>query len=344
MTTSRVTRYPDAEDPFQRVKCSGMSRHINSHERCLEYYCNAGLAKSKSNCPTSTESSFSFNLTSSFDQLIDEDTTDASLNNRNNSVRQNNSYCPGDLGLRTSSSGKKNFHQSVNDQTLYVPVHSIEQTQLDYIVKNNIEEDPLFSVYETDSDVSCNDGNDSCSSNPNGSEAIGPVPTSDGDLNAVDSDRTRSKKNLLDTTAKRGILPPSGRTLAELDLMNLMAQHKMPLEAHKSIFEWAIKSQQRHDFSFATAKSRKRQSIIKELCACLGRPTDYHSFHPKIVNWKPHNKPAQVYVRDFKDALFSLLKNSDLMKDENLSFPDPHVPYVWNNFPSPGEDTALKAK
>ena len=345
MTNSTVTHYPDAEDPFQKVKCSGMSRHINSHERCLEYYRKAGLAKPKSKGSTSTASSFIFNLTTSFDQLINEDTSVGLLNNPNNSVTQNNFYCPGDLGLRTSSGGKKNFHKSVNDQTLYVPVHSIEQTQLDYIVKNNIEEDTLFSVYETDSDVSYNDGSDSCSTNPNGSEDIGPVPTSNDDLNVVESDppsSTRSNKILLDTTAKRGILPPSGRTVAELDLMNLMVQHKMPLEAHKSIFEWAIQSQQRLDFSFATAKPRKRQSIITELCACLGRPTDYHSFHPKIVNWKPHNKPAQVYVRDFKDALFSLLQNSDLTKDENLSFPDPHVPYVWNNFPPPGEDTALK--
>ena len=53
MTSSRVTHYPYAEDPFQRVKCSSMSHHINPHERCIEYYCNAGLAKPKSKGSTS---------------------------------------------------------------------------------------------------------------------------------------------------------------------------------------------------------------------------------------------------------------------------------------------------
>lgn len=329
MNFSTVTHYPDADDPFKKVKCSGLSRHINSCEPCLEYYCNAGLANPR------TASSYIFNLTTSFDQLINEDTTSAPSNNpNNNDVTQK--YCPRDLGLRMSSSGKKNFHQSVNDQTLYVPVHSIEKTQLDYIVNYDTEVDPLFSVYDTDSDNSLLvDDNDS----------IEPVPTSNANTNVIESDppfSSSSNKILLDTTVKRGIMVPSGQSLAELDLMNLMVQHKMPLQAHKSIFEWAITSQQRLDFSFATAKSRKRHAILKDLCACLGRPTDYHSFHPKIVNWKPHNKPAQVYVRGFKDALFSLLENSDLMKDENLSFPDPHVPYIWNNFPSPGEDTAIK--
>jgi len=340
MPTSTVTRYPDVADPFKKVKCSGLTRHINSRERCLEYYCNAGLAKPKSN-----RSSFIFNLTTSFDQLINEDSTSAPINNPNNTVTQNKSYYPGDFGIRMSSSGKKNFHQSVNDQTLYAPVHSIEHTQLDYVVNNNIDDDGVFSVYDTESDNSFHGGNDSCSSNPNDNDTIEPVSTSNADTNVNEfgpPSSPTSKNIFLDTTVKRGLLSPSGGTLSELDLMNLMVRHKMPLEAHKSIFEWAIKSEQRLDFSFATAKSRKRQAIIKELCACLGRPTDYHSFHPKIVNWKPHNKPTQVYVRDFKDALFSLLQNSDLMKEENLSFPDPHVPYVWNNFPPPDEDTEIK--
>ena len=219
-----------------------------------------------------TASSYIFNLTTSFDQLINEDTTSAPSNNpNNNDVTQK--YCPRDLGLRMSSSGKKNFHQSVNDQTLYVPVHSIEKTQLDYIVNYDTEVDPLFSVYDTDSDNSLLvDDNDS----------IEPVPTSNANTNVIESDppfSSSSNKILLDTTVKRGIMVPSGQSLAELDLMNLMVQHKMPLQAHKSIFEWAITSQQRLDFSFATAKSRKRHAILKDLCACLGRPTDLSLIH-----------------------------------------------------------------
>jgi len=109
-----------------------------------------------------------------------------------------------------SSSGKKNFHQSVNDQTLYVPVHSIEHTQLDYIVNNNnIDDDPVFSVYDTDSDNSFHDGNDSCSSNPNDNDTIEPVSTSNVDTNVNESgppSSPTSKNIFLDTTVKRGLL------------------------------------------------------------------------------------------------------------------------------------------
>eukprot|EP00536_Pseudo-nitzschia_multiseries_P018768 jgi/Psemu1/316284/fgenesh1_kg.3083_\ len=56
-------------------------------------------------------------------------------------------------------------------------------------------------------------------------------------------------------------------------------------------------------------------------------------FHPHILNWLPDNKPTQVYVRSFKDAIYSLLSNQQLMREENLSFPDYSTPLSPDNNP-----------
>eukprot|EP00536_Pseudo-nitzschia_multiseries_P017808 jgi/Psemu1/315033/fgenesh1_kg.1829_\ len=56
-------------------------------------------------------------------------------------------------------------------------------------------------------------------------------------------------------------------------------------------------------------------------------------FHPHILNWLPDNKPTQVYVRSFKDAIYSLLSDQQLMIEENLSFPDYSTPLSPDNNP-----------
>eukprot|EP00536_Pseudo-nitzschia_multiseries_P016705 jgi/Psemu1/313478/fgenesh1_kg.1205_\ len=56
-------------------------------------------------------------------------------------------------------------------------------------------------------------------------------------------------------------------------------------------------------------------------------------FHPHILNWLPDNKPTQVYVRSFKDAIYSLLSDQQLMIEENLSFPNYSTPLSPNNNP-----------
>eukprot|EP00536_Pseudo-nitzschia_multiseries_P017115 jgi/Psemu1/49404/gm1.49404_g len=57
-------------------------------------------------------------------------------------------------------------------------------------------------------------------------------------------------------------LPPPHHLLAELELMNLMARHKLPLNTFKSIFQWAKKRQMRPGFDFCDAKIRSRKSIF----------------------------------------------------------------------------------
>eukprot|EP00536_Pseudo-nitzschia_multiseries_P006128 jgi/Psemu1/14525/gm1.14525_g len=94
--------------------------------------------------------------------------------------------------------------------------------------------------------------------------------------------------------------PPPHHLLAELELMNLMARHKSPLNAFKSIFQ-------------------SRKAIFDNLQSNLGLSD--MKFYPHILNWLPDNKPTQVYVCSFKDAIYSLLSDQQLMREENLSFP-----------------------
>ena len=50
-------------------------------------------------------------------------------------------------------------------------------------------------------------------------------------------------------------LPPD--LTIELELMNIISDHKIPLAAFKSIYEWAVGSQKREGFDFTTMTQAK---------------------------------------------------------------------------------------
>ena len=100
------------------------------------------------------------------------------------------------------------------------------------------------------------------------------------------------------------------------------------------IFDWAKCSQGRQGFHFDCG----RPKILSEICR-ISRDKTVDEFKPKLVpNWLPLKKETKVYVRDFQTALKSLLTNKSLVKEENLSFPDATVPFIWEEFPNPWED------
>ena len=88
---------------------------------------------------------------------------------------------------------------------------------------------------------------------------------------------------------------PRPQLIAELNLMNLVTKHKLPLSTFQVIFNWAIKSQNTHGFDFSTANTRKRNTILKEICSNLNISTQIE-YYPHIINWRPDNKPVQVFV------------------------------------------------
>eukprot|EP00536_Pseudo-nitzschia_multiseries_P013746 jgi/Psemu1/36216/gm1.36216_g len=101
-----------------------------------------------------------------------------------------------------------------------------------------------------------------------------------------------------------------------------MAKHKLPLNTFKSIFQWA------------------KKTICDNLQSNLG--ISDMKFHPHILNWLPDNKPTQVYVRSFKDAIYSLLSDQQLlMREENLSFQNYTNPLSPDNNPELNSHPAI---
>ena len=82
--------------------------------------------------------------------------------------------------------------------------------------------------------------------------------------------------------------------------------------------------------AFFMQAPRKRETVIKDILKTVPQ-VDYH-FYPCKINWCPDNKPIQVYTRSFLEALNSLLTNTELVREENYSFPNPDSPFIEPDF------------
>jgi hypothetical protein len=51
-------------------------------------------------------------------------------------------------------------------------------------------------------------------------------------------------------------------------------------------------------------------------------------FKPTIDSYLPDKRPTVVYVASFANAVYSLLSDPELMKEDNFSFPDPKDPFL----------------
>ena len=58
-----------------------------------------------------------------------------------------------------------------------------------------------------------------------------------------------------------------------------------------------------------------------------------HKFDITTINWLPDNTPIQIHLQPFQKALFSLLNNPLIAKDENFSFPHASNPLTPDRFP-----------
>ena len=205
------------------------------------------------------------------------------------------------LGLTLTGNGPLSSlvqdNHNLNSQVLYNPC----QPRLD--------RDVIQSLARTNENVLIGDGQEFTHNDSDFSEAALPaVPTTIDKIEAL--------------------LPPSNMLIAEIELLNVMIRHKMPLNAYKSIFEWAKMCQGMTGFEFSsrTTKRRERQTIVNEIHNHIAIP-DY-AFEPKTIKWLPDEKPIQVYVRPFMKAVNALLSNPALVKEENFSFPHPENPFL----------------
>ena len=61
-------------------------------------------------------------------------------------------------------------------------------------------------------------------------------------------------------------------------------------------------------------------------------PPIHYSFQTHGIDWLPDGNLVQVHVRTFQEALFSLLTNPSLVKEENFSFPLKNTPFLSRDF------------
>ena len=116
----------------------------------------------------------------------------------------------------------------------------------------------------------------------------------------------------------------SPHLISEIELLNLILAHKLPMCTFKSITEWAIRNSNKPNKygstdAFSNKQSRTRKTVFNEITKTISMNT--YQFSPLKINWLPDNNPIQVYIRSFREAVNSLLTNVDLVKEENLSFP-----------------------
>ena len=122
----------------------------------------------------------------------------------------------------------------------------------------------------------------------------------------------------------------------KLKLMKIMRQHNIPLKAEREIIDWAYHAHRMTCFNWNVAGEllmTNRDTTMKHFYKAVPELSK-NEFEPQLIDW--HIKPTekvrngitkkQVYIRSFRKALKSLLTNADLVKEDNLSFPNKETP------------------
>eukprot|EP00536_Pseudo-nitzschia_multiseries_P009302 jgi/Psemu1/22847/gm1.22847_g len=145
---------------------------------------------------------------------------------------------------------------------------------------------------------------------------IEPNKKLDDDVTAVLNDRKIRFQ-------EQHVMPVHPQDIVELELMNIISSHKLPLSMFNTIFKWAKTRQCRPGFDFATTGIQTRDAIFKGIQTKLGITEP--KFYSKIANLSPDNKPAQIYVPLFTEALYLLLSNADIMLICQEGMPEPEI-------------------
>ena len=160
-----------------------------------------------------------------------------------------------------------------------------------------------------------------------------------------DAEKLRVEETMNETEKEKrrtSDFPATPRMKAEIELLQLIKHHKMPLKAFQTIWDWAVRSQKIHGFKFEEGGSpRSRGTILDQVCQNL-HIRNMNTFKPKLVPWLPDNNAREIYICEFQDALVSLLSCEDLMKEENLSFPNSNNPTSPEHYPELTDDVEIR--
>lgn len=103
----------------------------------------------------------------------------------------------------------------------------------------------------------------------------------------------------------RLLMPASSQLIAEIELMNIMVKHKMPLSAFSSIMNWAKECSEKHHHNFSQATIWSWTTIFSEFSSNLQLISTILSPW-KHIGFKK-NASYKIFVRSFPDVLYSLL-------------------------------------
>lgn len=311
---------------YGHVTCSAITQHILKTAECKRFYLRNKLIR------TSSRGNEEVNLSTSI------------VGSTNKQPR----YTQEDLNLAAPITEddfptRSRLNRSLNSQTLYCVGVPLERELINASLQ--VQEEPISPLLTTDfNDDEYSDDNiagtgygDDYQSDHDGDESNEEPPEQE---QAGEHETGSSLSEPFRISPLPQPFPPGPQLLAEIELMNLMVQHKMPLSTFQSIFQWAIKAQKRNGFSFSDLdKPRERATVLKETRKCVRMPET--KFKTVAITWEPTKKPVQLFIRTFRDSLNSLLTNTNLVNEKNFSFPHPSVPYIGKNFSQASGETQI---
>ena len=122
----------------------------------------------------------------------------------------------------------------------------------------------------------------------------------------------------------------------EIKLLNILQNNHVPMILFKQIFDWHLcclsdveRNNSNSTFSVQRTSARSRETMLNEIPKHI--PKINCNFKPTHINWLPDNKFVEICIQNFQDALFSLLTNPMLVKEENASFLNPCSPFISHN-------------
>ena len=339
------------------VAAPGLSNHLSSSPACLNYYTkNVTRLKDQFDYRCSVVSQ----KNNALHQLRKEQTSLSFSPNDFALTGTSNGPCsPTFFDTDKPSQDNKISHSTLNTQTLYrnnrpnVCRTNIEATLSLYSSKagnstskihNNIDS----STDDNPSDSSTADGSSTfCSNHSAPTVSVEAVIDllSDVDCDNVFAMMSKDKNQSPpsdnesdDSSSDEEKTPPapliSHSLRTELELMKIVTKIKAPLCSCKDLFEWAIRSQSRPGFDFASFNcARSRKAILNELEEKTRYLMSPYSYEPITIKWLPDNSAVDVFVRPFKSALRSLFSKPELMQESKLSFPNSKNPYSCVNDP-----------
>ena len=336
--TKTAKLYPNGHE----ITCSGLSKHITTNKKCNAVY----TRKYSSTC----------NRINYIDSLVMEDQHHLKKKQK---VQYEVPFQRSDFALTETCNGPatctfqrsnckpntKINHSRLNHQTIFSgsqPHISREniilalgrESDIDCDVDSDIHDDssvePTNIFNQSSHDYSIHSHSSDSEDSKHMEEAVFTGNNTDPVTpdNNEPGDQTISMNSNINT-------PMSDALTVEAELINLLHGIKAPLSAYTTIMQWAKRSQGRFGFNFKNMHTiTPRDNAVKNIEKHFNLTPNSEIFQQIPVQWLPDNTALEISVRPFQHALNSLLTNSHILKEENLSFPNSETPYSYENVPS----------